>query len=75
MDANEQRYVTKRGTVCLNRGCPGTDHDHTYDDMEYEDGVYYQDVACNICGSEWTNEYSLVSVTDVELRNNYTQED
>ena len=53
-------------TACGGVRCPFCNsHDIEAGSTTVEQGKIYQDVECNACGKEWTDEYKLTGYVEV----------
>lgn len=60
-----QHYVDRKGVRCLNPACRSTD---ISEGESWEDGgEIVREVACDVCGSTWSDIYRLVGVQDIKL--------
>lgn len=59
-DTQEQKYVSAKGTRCLNPACNSSNLEGQ--GVEIDAGIASQEVICPECGWSWTDLYQLIGV-------------
>jgi len=61
-ESEAKEYVENGGRKCPK--CNGEEIEG--DSIEVNDNKVYQSIWCRICNAEWTDEYTLTGITEVE---------